>query len=292
MTGVFVYLAIAIAHYPTIAFWSRAWGAMLAAVAVSSLWWEHLEVAGLRRVWGMAAATTLLLLLARPWLQPEQDLRSWIGTLGCGLFVYAMIWIYAAHEREPGLQPLATAALVLSIGILAKPAVVAGCACLSLGVFLGERRHVGGWWRSTLLLLTPVFLCAALLGLLNHLWAGGLESAIWGVTAPQLVSERLWTVSGLGGLAQVLWFPLGVLGGQVLEGRTRKTALAYLFLIVFMGAMGTASWMPHRLTAEDLTIIIVAGACSLLALDPPRHWFCRLLTLAGMGMSLGLHRGV
>jgi hypothetical protein len=128
VAGLFLYMALAVAHYPVMAIWPRAWTAQLIAAGVSALWWMHLEMVGMRRLWGMAAASILLLLLAGPWLRETENLRAWLGTLGCGLFVYAMIWVYAAHEREPGLQPLATAALVLSIGVLAKPAVVAGCA--------------------------------------------------------------------------------------------------------------------------------------------------------------------
>jgi len=238
----------------------------------------------------MAAASTLLLLLAGRWLRQVGDLRAWISALGCGLFVYAMVWIYAMHEREPGLQPLATAALVLSIGVLAKPAVVAACACLSLAVFLDERRHVGGWWRSTLLILTPVLLCAGLLEVLDSLWAGGLVRLIWGTTQPSSSeSTNLWSIAGLAREGHLLLFPLGILASQLLEGRTRKTAIAYLFLIAFVAAIGTASWMPHRLTLEDLTMIIVAGACSLLALDPPQHWLCRMMAVGGMATALGLH---
>jgi hypothetical protein len=292
IAGLFVYLAIAVAHYPVIAIWSRSWAALLLAVGASALWWMHLESAGLQRAWGLAAASVLLLLLAGPWLHETGNLREWMGAIGCGLFVYAMVWVYAAHEREPGLQPLATAALVLSIGVLAKPAVVAACVCLSLAVFIDERRQVGGWWRSTLLLLTPVLLCASLLGILNSLWAGGLVSALWGANTPESVGSRLWSLTGLAGETHLLWFPLGVLASQLLEGRVHKTALAYLFLIIFVGAMGTAAWMPHRLSVDDLTMVVTAGGCSLLALDPPRHWLCRLLALAGMALGIGPHSGL
>jgi hypothetical protein len=44
-------MALAVAHYPVMAVWSRAWTALLIAVAISALWWMHLEFAGLRRVW-------------------------------------------------------------------------------------------------------------------------------------------------------------------------------------------------------------------------------------------------
>jgi hypothetical protein len=288
IAGLFVYTAVAVAHYPAFGAWSHTWTAMVVAVGISACWCAHLNSAGLRQGWGVAAAAVLLLLLAKPWLRESGDLRSWLGTLGCGLFVYAMIWVYAAHEREPGLQPLATAALVLSIGVVAKPAVVAGCACLSLAVFIDQRREVGGWWRSTLLLLTPVLLCAGFLGILNSLWAGGLVSMMWGSNSPELTGARLWSLTDLAGVAHILWLPLGVLAGQLLEGKAPKTALAYLFLAAFASAVGTAQWMPHRLSVEDVAIVVIAGGCSLLALDPPRHWFCRLLTLAGMALALGL----
>jgi hypothetical protein len=286
VAGLFVYTAIAIVQYPAMGVWSRTWGALSIGVGLSALWWAHLESAKFRQGWGLGAASLLLLWLTGPWLYGTPELRGWIGTLGCGLFVYAMVWIYAAHEREPGLQPLATAALMLSIGILAKPAVVAGCACLSLVVFIDQRRQVGGWWRSLLLLLTPVLLCGMLLGILNVLWAGGLVTKLWGANPSRSMGVRLWSLTGMSGESHVLWFPLGVLGSQLLESRTRKTALAYLFLVVFIGALGTASWMPHRLNADDVTLVVVAGACSLLALEPPRHWFCRLLALAGMAAAV------
>jgi hypothetical protein len=291
VAGLFLYMALAVAHYPVLAIWSRAWTALLIGVGISAMWWMHLEMVGLRRGWGMAAASILLLLLAGPWLRETENLRAWLGTLGCGLFVYAMIWVYAKHEREPGLQPLATAALVLSIGVVAKPAVVAGCACLSLAVFIDERRHVGGWWRSLLLLLTPILLCAGLLGILNSLWAGGLVNQMWDTSVPD-VGARLWSLTGLAGEGHLLCFPLALLASQLLEGKTRKTSLAYLFLIVFTGVVGTATWMPHPLGLADFTMVVAAGGCSLLALDPPRHWFCRLLALAGMGLGVGPHAGL
>jgi hypothetical protein len=292
MAALFVYLAIAVAHYPAFGVWSRTWVALLLAVGLSALWWAHLKIAGWRRGWGLSAGSILLLWLAGPWLRGDVEMRAWIGTLGCGLFVYAMIWIYAAHEREPGLQPLATAALVLSIGLLAKPAVVAGCVCLSLAVFIDQRRQVGGWWRSMLLLMTPVALCAGLLGILNSLWAGGLVSQMWGASPPQAIGLQMWSVGGLMQNSRILWFPLGVLASQVVEGRARKTVLAYIFLVLFAGTVGTADWMPHRLNPEDVGMVVVAGACSLLALDPPRHWFCRLLTLAGMGIAMAMRLGL
>jgi hypothetical protein len=287
VAGLFVYIALAVARYPVMALWSRAWTALAAAVGVSAFWWAHLEMAGLRRAWGLAAASIVLFWLAAPWLGDSGELRDWVSMLGCGLFVYAMVWVYASHEREPGLQPLATAALVLSIGILAKPAVVAGCACLSLVVFIDERRQVGGWWRSLLLLLTPVLLCAGLLGILNNLWSGGLVGLMWGANLPQSIPARIWSLTGMAGEAHLLCFPLGVLAAQLLEGKSHKTALAYLFLIAFTGVVGTAAWMPHRLNVADFTSVVVAGGCSLLALDPPRHWFCRMLALAGMALAVG-----
>jgi hypothetical protein len=249
----------------------------------------HLEMAGLRRGWGMGAASLLLLLLAGPWLRETENLRSWLGALGCGLFVYAMIWVYAAHEREPGLQPLATAALVLSIGVMAKPAVVAGCVSLSLVLFIDQRRHVGGWWRSLLLLLTPVFLCAGLLAILNSLWAGGLTNLMWDARVPGGMGATLWSFTGFAGEAHLLCVPLALLVSELLEGKARRTVLAYLFLIMFVGAIGTAAWMPYPLSLADLTMVVVAGGCALLALNPPRHWFCRLVAIAGLAAGVGPH---
>jgi hypothetical protein len=119
-------------------------------------------------------------------------------------------------------------------------------------------------------------------------WVGDL---MWDSGVPQ-VGARLWSMTGLAGETHLLCFPLALLVTQLLEGRTRRTSLAYLFLIVFMGVVGTANGMPHPLTLADFTIVVAAGGCSLLALDPPRHWFCRLLALGGMALGVGPHSGL
>jgi hypothetical protein len=283
LAALFVCTAVMLANYPNLGFWRQSWCALSLTVFLVAAWCVHMYHSGRSSLCTLVAASLLLVQLAWPWLHGEGRESLAFGQLGSGLFVYAMIWVYAAHEREPGLQPLATAALMLSIGIVAKPAVLAACACLSIVLFLDERRRVGGWWRSFLLLLTPLLLCAVLLGVLNALWSGGLTSLVWG---PALAyRQEAWYPGLLIGISPALCFAGGVLLSRIFENRAGRTDLAYIFLLGVVAAVGTQPWMPHALSMYDVSAIVLAGACSLLAMTPPTHWWSRAAALAGMSAA-------
>src|SRR5260370_27364977 len=114
-----------------------------------SLWIFHLECAGVHRALSFAALT---LLSAQVHFAPHSLYDA--AVLGEGLFVYLVVWVLASYHRQPGLQATATAALLLSAGILAKPPIAISCAVLSLAFFLAHMRSTAHPVGFGLLLFT------------------------------------------------------------------------------------------------------------------------------------------
>ena len=200
--------------------------------------------------------------------------------LGCGVFVYVMLWVLSMHERERGLQPIATAALALSMGVVARPPVIFACILLSLVIFLDQRRSEAGLMSTLMLLFTPAFLCAVLLGFLDHIWPGGLVSKLWDmdysgdvVTTVTVLRYEAIILRGSATLALVV----AVLAARVLEKQVGKTDLGFVLLFVFLVSIGTMRTLPGRLTIDDLRLVLTCSACSLLATKPPVRLLSRAI---------------
>jgi len=254
------------------------------AAALAATWCLHLRDAGLPHGWSL---TLGVLSVGIVWGEFHHILVGSLGAcwsaLGSGLFVYLMVWVFGMHEREKGLQGLATAALALSIGMLARPPVILGCVLLSLILFVDERRSWGSALSSLLLLLTPVLLCAVLLGFLSYFWPGGVLSTLWNLGT----TGNGGATNGEGGYSADLLretatfiFVAGILAVRLFERRSGKTDLALVFLMLTICAVGGRPWMPGRLSADEVRFILTCGAASLLASSPPAFLAERLLVTA------------
>lgn len=255
----------------------------LMAAALTIAWVLHLRASGLGRKWCasmalpmLAVLTALLQHVAAPgW-------THWWSSLGCGVFVYVMLWVLGVHERESGLQPSATAALALSIGVVARPPVILGCILLSFVIFLEERGNERGILSLFLLLFTPAFLYALLLGFLDHVWGGGLVRRVWdigysGEAVPAATTIRyegivLRSSATLGLIASVL-------AARVWDRQVGKTDLGFVFLFLFLVVLGTLKSLPGRLLIDDLRLVLTLGGCSLLAMKPPAQLLSRAMVI-------------
>lgn len=262
--------------------------AVLPVAAACFLWCLHLKTGALRWYWSYPLTVLLACQLLPPILrQSTIPVSAWLSALGCGLFVYAMLWVSAMHEGEPGLRPLATLALLLSIGVLAKPAVAVACALLSVLFFFRSRSRFGGILGSALLLLTPVVLCALAFLVLNLLTTGVIHGAIFH-TAGMFKTQSMGKLDLLLLIQEspALWFSLVVLLSRAFERKTGVSDVSYFMLIASLSTAGVAHWMPNALSQIDIQMIVYAGAACLLALAPPRKAFCLMLVLAGAFVPL------
>ena len=257
-------------------------------ITACTLWCLHLEVRSLRWYWRYPLAVLLACNLFLPALQQSRfEAFNWFGAFGCGLFVYFMLWTAAVHENEPGLQPLATLALLFSIGILTKPAVAISCALLSTVAFFRTNRKFGGIIGSVLLLFTPAILCALAFMILSFLGSEvvhGAVPSIIGVEGENGPGFHNWSL--LLKESPILWFPLGILLARIFERKAGISDISYFALIGFLTTVGVANWMPNALTTFDLRMIIYVGAACLLAMAPPEKVVCNALVLSGAAMAL------
>jgi hypothetical protein len=271
---------------------SRVLGASFCMGTVLMIaWFLHLRSSGFPLGWSVVLAlllcgvfTGVLVHVASPgWMH-------WWSSLGCGVFVYVMMWVLGMHERERGLQPIATAALALSMGVLARPPVIVACILLSLVIFLDERRQEGGFFSSFMLLFTPAFLCAVLLGFLDFVWPGGLVNKVWEigytgepVTTATAIRYEAIAYRGSATLALIA----AVLVARVLEKQVGKTDLGFVFLFLFLVVIGTVRSLPGRLTIDDLRLVLTFSTCSLFAIKPPRRFAsCAIVGVAALGACI------
>ena len=266
--------------------------AILAAVTLSVLWWWHLELASLPRGW--SAALALLIsgqLLLSILSVGATSIRFSFGALGCGVFVYAMLWIFGTHDRQPGLWPVASAALLLSIGFIAKPAILLACVVASILMFVGERNRFGGMRDFALLLFTPLILFLLSVSLVAVLWAGTPQRAIQSLLAVYQGPPG-WSVASrfalLIGESGNLCLIVAVLATRLLEGKTGCPDLACLFLLLSVGSVCVAPGMPAPPTPMDLSVTACAGAGSLVALEPPGSFLGRTVVFAGACAAVGI----
>jgi len=218
-----------------------------------SLWYAHLERSGAGRVVSLAA---LALLAWQIHSAPHSLYDS--AALGGGLFVYLAVWVLAAYDRQPGLQSLAGAALLLSAGVLAKPAIAISCVVLSLVLFAAHVRSTSNRLGFGLLLFTPALLCslgALAFGLLS---AGTLRAGPFaphpGAGAPG--NAHIWRY--------LFFFPLAAIAFRLVRRRFGGPDLAYLAMLAMGSGICLTGWPPGSLSLEDLFFIAAGGAAALL----------------------------
>jgi hypothetical protein len=243
-----------------------------AAAGALWLWHFHMQSSGIPRIIRLTALVTVA---AQIWLQTP--VLNNLGEIGSGLFVYLVIWVFVEYHRDPGLQALASTALLISVGVIAKPAVAIACAVLSGAFFAIYGRRLAGGNRLGfgLLLFTPAFLCLLTILVLQFvnssaLMAGTLTDSAQamlhtdlGVTLKRFLGES-GAASGVFGL-QALMFPLAVITWRLAKHEVGGPDLAYATMVIVTVTIGFADWMPAALTSVDVFFICIGGAASLLA---------------------------
>ncbi len=226
-----------------------------ALCASLTLWHLHLERSSVGRAVSWAA---MALLAWQVHSAPHSLYDS--AALGGGLFVYLTVWVLAAYDRQPGLQSLAGAALLLSAGVLAKPAIAISCAVLSLALFLAHVRSNSNRFGFGLLLFTPALLCS--MGAL----AFGLVSAGTLRASPPFFPHLSPGAPGNTHIWRYLFFvPLAVIAFRLIRRRFRGPDLAYLAMLAMGSVICRAQWPQGALGLEDLFFIAAGGAAALLA---------------------------
>jgi len=258
---------------------------LVALLACTVFWNWHLRATSLPSGWAAAFCvlfcSQMILFVARFQPSPSASLEA----IGSGNFVYLLFWTFAMQEREPGLRPLATFALMMSVGILAMPAVVIGGVLPSIAFFLSQKKTSLGTLNLFLLLFTPVLLCVVSLGLLDIVSWGSIHETFRGFWM-QMHSgnkEGFWTLPWEGPI-----LICGVLLSRLLERKSRACDVALIALLFFLTTVGRAHWMPNALSIFDLSIIAFAGASCLVALSPPEGRFARMLVLSTLSVCQGL----
>src|SRR5262249_39474597 len=63
VAALFVYMAIALARYPSLGLWGETWVAAMLTILLVSLWCAHLGLTGLPKAWNIAAGAPVSLAL-------------------------------------------------------------------------------------------------------------------------------------------------------------------------------------------------------------------------------------
>lgn len=274
-------LATVVLHQRNVGQWTNLAATLSMAGALGAFWYMHLRMSRLSSGWsGLFAAGMLGLWKSECATISTAGWTNWWSALGCAVFVYAMLCVLSTHECERGLQPLATTALILAIGVLARPPVIMGCILVSLLILVGEWRNERSPVSSMLLLFTPVCLCSIFLRFMNHLSSSGLLPAAWSLDTSAATGGPPFdalSTAALRHTVPTLLLMLAVLAGRFLEQKVGKPDMAFLFLSLFLGIVGTMQAMPGRLSVDDLRLILMGGCCALIALAPPTRLPARLL---------------
>lgn len=272
---------------PGLGSWARIAGPVSIALGLGALWCLHLRISGLSACWPAFFSGSLFSLWRGQCAAfSSSNWATWFSSLGCGVFVYAVLCVLSAYEQKRGLQPLATIALVLAIGVVAKPPVIVGCILVSLMIFIDERLRTEGLLSPLLLLFTPIGLCGVSLGIMNHFSSGGFFLAEWNWNLTESALD-LHTVELLHVGSGTLLFLLAVLGVRLLEKKAGTPDLGLVILYLFLGLVGTMRGIPGRLSVEDLRLILTCGGCALLGVAPPTRLSARVaVCLAAMVPSI------
>lgn len=199
----------------------------------------------------------------------EAKLGNWLSALGCAIFVYAMVSVFRMQSHDGGLQAIATAALSLSLGMIAKPPVLLVCALFSVVAFYEDRRHAGGLPRLILLLFTPFFLCLGSLIFLSFLYYG-TTADFWWDSAKAVVPHWPLLIPHVADLWPVA-FALAVVLSRATAGQAGRADAAFFFLMLFLPALRWVPWIPDPVSELDMSAMLTAGAASLLAAQPLRR---------------------
>jgi hypothetical protein len=239
---------------------------VIAHVAALTFWAVRLRKSGLAVSW---TSVTLFGLTSAFAANPSGRLD--IGALGEAVFLYLLLSLFSAYDRQPGLQALASAALLLSAGVLTKPPVAISCLLVSLGFFLLHRRKsVNGTLSFALLMFTPVTLCAATAALLAFLTRGAIGAPVL-VPGGSLFQRGFFSTSHLGAFSAPLsaglaihWlaFPVAVVLYRLCIRRTDACDVAFGFMLTAGAVLSFFPHMPEPLHRGDMFYLALGGAAA------------------------------
>jgi hypothetical protein len=230
-----------------------------ALCALFALWVLHLRRSGVNRA---VAAVGLVLFAWQLHFAPAYLYDS--GLLGAAIFVYLVVWVLVSYDRQPGLQAMASAALLLSAGVQARPGIAISCAVLSAALFLLHVRSNSHPLGFGLLLFTPALLCAA----------GVAGFAL--LNTNTLVASTLLLPAQPGNPANIhIWrylflFPMSVIGFRIISRKFRGPDLAYLTMLLIGSVICLTHWPHDALSLEDLFFAAAGGAAALLSTTTKR----------------------
>lgn len=273
--------------YPKIAI--QTW-VVLCVILLVLLWRFHLERASLPAFWNCLLAGLLALQLLLPLLRTEEvHARSLLGTLCCCLLLYLLMRTLATAISNPGLQEVASSALILAIALYSRPAAVVGAALLSVILWLRCRASYGGALKSGLLIYTPAAVGILTIVVMQKLTPGVYSSALSAleVFSPGRTLGGESVTSGLQQLFPALVFAASAVSTRIIERRAGYGDLAYLATLLFLVACLCLGVFPGFITVLDMGMILYAGAMCLLAMAPPRRVWSLLFITAAVIVSLG-----
>ncbi len=252
---------------------------ILAFVGALWLWDIHLVRGGFPRPLSFLLVVSFACLLT-----VHCRLFEDLAGLAAAIFVYLTLWVFSTYEREPGLQPLATAALLISTGGFAKPVLAVACVLLS-GVFFVFNRKLpeSGLFGFALLLFTPAALCMGTVLLVTLLTGGSLAADPLAHSGALAISTGS---SVTGGHARdytrlgFFIFPAAVLLSRLFSRRFGSVDLAFTLTLVLVATIGRAAWMPQPLQPSEVLFIALGGTAALLALAPPKAFLLRAALLS------------
>ena len=219
-----------------------------------ALWHIHLSKTAVPRWLPLAAVAVLsaqLLLVPAAFTD--------LAALSGGIFVYLLIWVLAEYDRQPALQGVAPAALLLSGGVLAKPPIALSCIVLSLAFFLMHIRSAANPAGFGLLLFTPAALCAAGTLVFAFLNASSLfaQPSVAPPIAPDVVPGFDWGFLFL--------FPAAVIAFRAFRRCLCGADLAFLAMCALGAMICRGQWMKGALGIADLFFLAAGGAAALVS---------------------------
>ena len=255
---------------------------VLGVFLLGLLWCYHLQMAALSAFWSnlLAALVTVELLL--PLLHGQQIPSQFLlGTLCSCLLLYLLMKTLGGAISHPGLQEVASSALVLAIAFYSRPVVAVGSALLSVILWLRCLTRYGGALKSALLIYMPAavgFLTIVVMHKLTPgVYAGALSTMHTLSDGRALAAE---TVAGsLREMFPALVFAACAVLTRIIEQCAGYGDLAYLAMLLFLVACLCLGTFPRFMNVLDMRMILYAGAMSLLAMAPPRRvWSLLFLT--------------
>lgn len=245
--------------------------AVLAHVGALAVWAFCLRRSGLPAVWASVAVFGL----ASVFVTSSFGMDA--SALGEAVFLYMLLSLLAAYDKQPNLQAIAASALLISGGILTKPPVAIACVLISIMFFLLHcRRTSSGSLGFALLMFTPAVLCAVSASFLAVVTGGALSASavVQGAVTPRPESSvmSMWW----------LLFPASVVALRVCLRRASACDAALGFMLLGTLFLSSFPGIPHHIQPIDSFYLALGGGAALLAHTPAESSLARLIACGSL----------